>query len=84
MHLFSELIKELVNSLIGARLDMSISNIVIYADDLVLMASSIGGVQKLSDTAENKANSLWLSLIYIKVQQLCFFCNRLNKNKNNY
>ena len=68
------LLNEVTNSKIGCKLGLLMSNIIAYADDLVLLSPSPESLQKLIDLLQNETNKIDLK-INLKKTKCMIFCS---------
>ena len=72
----NDMISEIVSSGIGCRLGLYVANVIAYADDLVLLAPTLSGLQKLINLCYN--HSVSLSLLFSSSKCFCMkFMNGL-------
>ena len=76
----NDLLNELSNLSIGCRLGIHSSNVIAYADDLVLLAPSATSLQLLLDVTERELSSLDLKLNETKSKVMIFSLNRQMPN----
>ena len=80
--LFSIYIDDMLNKIseskVGCRLGIQVSNVIAYADDLVIMAPSASGLQLLIDLMENMIKELDLSIHSTKSKCMIFQCRNGN------
>ena len=69
------LLEKLVNTKIGCRLGIQMSNIIAYADDIVLLAPSRTGLQILIDIAYAESGNLELNFNVSKTKCMIFCCS---------
>ena len=69
------LIEKIANTRIGCRLGIQMSNVIAYADDLVLLAPSRTGLQILIDVAYTDSTKLELNFNINKSKCMIFSCS---------
>lgn len=79
----NDLIEKISKSKIGAKLGLFYSNIICYADDIVLLSPSIPGLQILLDMIDEELLNLKLS-INVKKSVILRFLSNASKNGCNY
>ena len=74
------LIDKISSSNYGCTLGMLTSNIIVYADDLVILAPSAGSLQMLIDLTVNETKALNLQVNEMKTKCMVFRHHRNDKN----